>query len=120
MYFSMLLSKVTVAILMATVHYGNQRSHKVSQFAKNFLQTSQTAAIMNGRKMVKVRTKMEDTNPAMISPSRERRQLGSHMSGKKTQKTTTTTTTTMKNTTLNDRVLYYMYFRTEWMELVTT
>ena len=82
-----------------------------------FLQTSQTATIMNGRKMVKVKTKMENTNPAMISPSRERRQLGSHMSETK-QKQHNNNNKNNENTTINDQVLLqFIYFRIESMEL---
>lgn len=114
---------------MATAYYGNQGfqtllANNLQEIVHSlvdphifFLQTSQTAAIMNGRKMVKVKTKMEDTNPAMISPSRERRQLGSHMSETK-QKQHNNNNKNNENTTINDQVLLqFIYFRIESMEL---
>ena len=73
---------------------------------------------MNGRKMVKVKTKMEDTNPAMISPSRERRQLGSHMSETKQKQHNNNNNKNNENTTINDQLLLqFTYFRIESMQL---
>ena len=56
--------------------------YQIIQQSLTFLQTNEYIRITKGRTMVKMRTKVETTNPVIISPLRARCQLGLHASEK--------------------------------------